>query len=97
MGPDVEKYGEFQSPRRVSGSRHDRLVSCHELKVISDLTVQLTEIRQKGCSHLSVEDFAPDVFHSLLSRLAMFRNGTLLYSTDLFADIEQLPEILKGN
>lgn len=27
MGPDVEKYGDFKSPHRVSGSRHDALVS----------------------------------------------------------------------
>lgn len=88
---------EQENPQEVSGSQQERLVSCHELKVISDLTVQLTEIRQKDCNHLCVENFAPDVFHSLLSRLAMFKNGTLLYSNDLFADIEQMPEILKGN
>lgn len=52
--------------------RHvDAFVSCEEIQKLCDLTVQLTELRQNECKHLSIEEFAPDIFHKLLSTLIM--------------------------
>jgi hypothetical protein len=36
------------------------------LKVIADLTVQLTRLRQEQCKHLCIENYAPGLFASLL-------------------------------
>jgi len=41
-------------------------VNPDDLKVIADLTVRLTELRLKGCEHLCVENYAPEVFGKLL-------------------------------
>ena len=41
-------------------------MSAEELRVIADLTVRLTELRLKGCAHLCVENYAPEVFAKLV-------------------------------
>jgi hypothetical protein len=53
----------------------DVSISCEELQVVSDLTVQLVELRRKECKHLSVEHVAPDIFNRLLSALAASKQG----------------------
>lgn len=50
-------------------------VSIEELREVANMTVELTKVSQRGCEHLCVENFAPSVFHELLSRLAMFKQG----------------------
>ena len=42
-------------------------LDCTHLQVIADLTAKLTEIRAAHCNHLSIENFAPDLFNSLLA------------------------------
>ena len=37
------------------------------LKHICDLTVRLTELRLKGCGHLCIENYAPEVFAKLVA------------------------------
>jgi len=41
--------------------------SVEVLRVLCDTTVRLTEIRQRGCAHLSVEDFAPECLRNLIA------------------------------
>ena len=36
------------------------------LRVLCETTVALAEIRQRGCNHLSVENFAPECLRNLL-------------------------------
>jgi len=40
-----------------------------ELKIIADLTFRLTELRQRECGHLCIENFAPELFEKLLRTL----------------------------
>jgi hypothetical protein len=44
-------------------------VTQEELSVITAAVVSLTAIRQKGCEHLCVENFAPELFRKLLQVL----------------------------
>lgn len=37
-----------------------------ELKVIADLTVRLTQLRQNECKHLAVENVGPEIWRNLL-------------------------------
>lgn len=52
-------------------------VTTDELRVLCDATVRLTELRQRECGHLCVENFAPKVLHALLTRLTMFKRGMM--------------------
>lgn len=52
-------------------------ISVDELRVICDTVVALTAIRQKGCNHLAVENFAPPLMHHMLSRLRYFKLGNM--------------------
>lgn len=36
------------------------------MRVLGDMVVRLTDIRWKGCNHLSVENFSPELFSSLV-------------------------------
>lgn len=47
-------------------SKASDLISAEELKIISDMVVSLAAIKQKGCEHLCVENFAADCFDMLL-------------------------------
>ena len=38
-----------------------------ELKIICDMTVSLVELRQNECIHLSIENYAPEIFGKLLT------------------------------
>lgn len=40
-----------------------------ELRVVMDTVVRLTEIRQRGCNWLLVENFAPQMLRQLLDEL----------------------------
>ena len=55
----------------------ERLVSCDELQIISDLVVKLTSQRQDKCNHLSIENFAPDLFARLLYELSTHKKGMI--------------------
>ena len=48
-------------------------VTVNELRVICDATVRLTEIRQRGCAHLCVENIAPEIMRKLLLELVKSR------------------------
>ncbi len=50
-------------------------VTAEELHIICDTTVRLTAIRQNGCSHLCVENFAPEMMRNLLLELQMYKQG----------------------
>lgn len=41
-----------------------------ELKAICEMTVELTKLRQNGCKHLCIENFAPELFRMLLQEFA---------------------------
>ena len=49
-----------------------------EVKAIVWLTLKLVELRQKECSHLAVENIGPQIFHSLLTRLALHKQGSVM-------------------
>lgn len=44
-------------------------VTADELRAICDATVRLTELRQRGCAHLCVENVAPEIMRKLLLTL----------------------------
>lgn len=50
-------------------------VSIEELIEVCELTVKLTELRQKECSYLCIENFSPSLFAELLARLAVHKTG----------------------
>lgn len=39
-----------------------------EFKAICDLTVRLTELRQRHCNHLCIENFAPELLQDLMTK-----------------------------
>jgi hypothetical protein len=49
-----------------------------ELRVISELTLSLVELKQQACGHLAIENVAPALFHELMSRLILLKNGSIL-------------------
>lgn len=62
----------------------DTLVTCAELKHICDTVVELTKIRAAGCSHLAVENFAPEIMAKLLAELSMHKKGMMrLYKSGI--------------
>lgn len=42
-------------------------MTIEELRAICDMTVELTKVRQLGCAHLYVENFAPELFAKLMA------------------------------
>lgn len=50
-------------------------VTTDELREVCELVVRLTELRQNECKHLCVENFAPELFHKLLTRFVMQKQG----------------------
>jgi len=50
-------------------SKPIQLVTSDELKVISDLALKLTELRQNECKHLCVNNAGNDIFNKLLNTL----------------------------
>lgn len=62
----------------------DTLVTCAELKHICDTVVELTKVRAAGCSHLAIENFAPELMAKLLAELSKHKKGMMrLYTSDL--------------
>ena len=57
-------------------------ISEQELRILADLTVRLTEIRQRGCGHLSVENFATRLFLTILKNYSLARKTTRPYRAD---------------
>lgn len=53
------------------------VVSCDELKIICDTVVELARIRQRGCNHLCVENFAQQCLGQLLTELQLNKEGKL--------------------
>ncbi len=51
-------------------------IEIDELKEICRLTVQLTELRQNECKHLCIENFAPDLFSSLIDKFGEHKQLT---------------------
>lgn len=58
-------------------------VTPDELRTICDATVRLTEIRQRGCAHLCVENVAPEIMLKLLLTLRFHKEG-LVNSSDIW-------------
>ena len=56
---DTPKRGPVDSVEQL-------VVSADVLRVLCDATVRLAEIRQRGCSHLCVENFAPECLRNLI-------------------------------
>ena len=54
----------FEKPSTPESVRE---IKADELKVIADMTVKLTELRQNECKHLCIENVAPDIFEKLLN------------------------------
>lgn len=50
-------------------------ITADELREICTAVVELTRIRQSGCSHLCVENFAPEIMRKMLYELQMYRIG----------------------
>jgi hypothetical protein len=50
-------------------------ITNEELKVICDTVVELTKIRQTGCKHLCVENFAPKCMANLLRELSLSKEN----------------------
>jgi hypothetical protein len=42
------------------------MITDERLKILCDLTFKLTEIRQKECHHLCLENFAPELLARLI-------------------------------
>ena len=53
-------------------------ITNEELKIICDTVVELTKIRQAGCNHLCVENFASECMDKLLRELSIFKEETNL-------------------
>ncbi len=66
-----------------SASTAELAVTAEELHIICDTTVRLTAIRQNGCSHLCVENFAPEMMRKLLLELQMHKQG-MVRAEDIF-------------
>ena len=60
------------------GDNLNSLVSLDELRLVSDLTIDLTRLRQEHCKHLCIENYAPELFHKLLTRMTMHKQGVLI-------------------
>lgn len=60
---DAPERGPVDSVEQV-------VVSAEVLRVLCDATVRLAEIRQRGCSHLCVENFAAECLHNLIHAYA---------------------------
>ena len=44
-----------------------QMMTVEELREVCKLTVELTKAKQGECAHLSVEDFAPNLFAKLIT------------------------------
>ena len=83
----VKDDAERQSPSNVGLD-----VTVDELRIICDATVRLTELRQRGCEHLCIENVAPEIMRKLLFTLRSHKKGMVnindVYSTgwDSFPD-----------
>ena len=62
-----------------------------ELKIICDTVVRLTEIGQKECPHLSVDNFAKGCMDNLLASLMAHKEGRMVIPLD-----EAIPELNVG-
>jgi hypothetical protein len=72
----------FEQPTVSNPLEH--VVSCDELKIICDTVVELARIRQKGCNHLCVENFAQQCLGQLLAELQLNKGGKLrIFNTEL--------------
>ena len=50
------------------------MTTLEDLRVIANLVVHLTELRQNEVKHLCIENFAPDLFRDLLIAQAQANN-----------------------
>ena len=64
----------------------EHVVSCDELRIICDTVVELTKIRQKGCAHLCVENFAQECLGQLLTELKMNNSGKYRLPIEKFTE-----------
>ena len=59
-------------------------IDIEELREICELTYHLTELRQKECKHLAIENFAPDMFFKLLTLLDLYKKGELQVNWEIY-------------
>lgn len=57
-------------------------ITAEELREICDATVRLTELKQRGCNHLCIENVAPKIMRRLLLTLKLHKEG-FVNSTDM--------------
>ena len=50
-------------------------LSGQELRVIANLTVELTRLRQNECKHQAVENFAPTLFYKICLYFCWLKDG----------------------
>ena len=65
------------------------VVSAEVLRTLCDTTVRLAEIRQRGCSHLCVENFAEDCLAKLIRAYA--HNATRSDDSSESGMVETIP------
>ena len=68
---------ENQATEQTVSGHVEPVVSCDELEVICNTVVELAKIRQKGCEHLCVENFAQQCLGQLLTELTLSKEGKL--------------------
>jgi len=50
-------------------------ITLDELRIIKDLTIELTKLRQNECKHLAIENCSPQIFYGLLYVFFKFKNN----------------------
>ena len=84
MTTNNEVKEENQAEKPTVSGHVEPVVSCDELKVICDTVVELAKVRQKGCNHLCVENFAQQCLGQLLTELQLSKDGKLrIFDTQL--------------
>ena len=71
----LKLLGEIVNEQGLVALNTGLAVSADEFLAICDATIRLTEIRQRGCSHLSVENVAPIIMRNLLTELTRHKAG----------------------
>lgn len=77
---------DYPTDQQAVGGRVEPVVSCDELRIICDTVVELAKIRQKGCAHLCVENFAQECLGQLLTELKINKGGKYRLPIEKFTE-----------
>ena len=78
---------ELPMPKVKAPKVEPKSIDIAELKEVCYLTVKLTELRQRECKHLAIENFAPECFAKLLTQLTLHKDGKLIITNDTDVDL----------